>query len=490
MWERIWRSVDQVNLIRRLPFVGLVCCLITLAMGAWTCLNVYDRTLAETRQRVADLGAVLAEQASHHVRVADMLLRNVQNRARMTGIATPEQFVRDFTDDDGQDFLHVLAETLPASDGVALFGADGVMVSRSHTGPPFSIADRDYFKWLHDHRSDELLFAGPWVSRASGLMSLYAARRLESADGRFLGVAVIGLATQYFSHLYRSLAQTRGIGIGLMRADGALLVRYPPLPDGNASHRHMVKPNSAFFRWVAQGGGTSRMPEFFLDHDAIMSVHWVPDYALVVDVAADLRGVLRTWWMRSFYAIIVTPVLAIALLAVFVGLARGFRAQERHAAALTAHAEALRASEERLDRAQEIAALGSWEHDIETGGNLWSRNLFRIRGIDPSADIGEAAQPAAERTPARHRVTYSAAWPSRLSPGRTRVNATGSLVTWMPSPASVAFVKADAARSAGAGKSSRKCAPRLSLRKSAAAQMARLTSVRFSRLSRSIQVRL
>src|SRR6185437_16453723 len=114
MWERIWRSVDRVDLIRRLCLVGVFCCLLTLAMGAWTCINIYNRTLAETRQRVADLSAVLAEQASHHVRVADMLLRNVQNRTRMAGIATPEQFVRQFADDDGQDFLNVLAETLPA----------------------------------------------------------------------------------------------------------------------------------------------------------------------------------------------------------------------------------------------------------------------------------------------------------------------------------------------------------------------------------------
>jgi PAS domain S-box-containing protein len=47
-------------------------------------------------------------------------------------------------------------------------------------------------------------------------------------------------------------------------------------------------------------------------------------------------------------------------------------------------------SEARLDRAQEIARIGSWELDIMTGRYVWSREMYRIRGIaaeDFSPDI-------------------------------------------------------------------------------------------------------
>ncbi len=415
MWEGIRRSVCQVNLIRRLPLVGVVCCLITLAVGAWTCLNVYNRTQAEVRERVADFSAVLAEQASHHVRVADILLRNVQSQVRNADIRAPEQFMRHFRGAEGLNFLRAQAASLPASDGLALFGADGTMVYRRHDGAFVSVADRDYFRWLRDHRTDELLFAGPWISRATGLMSFYAVRRLESADGGFLGIAVVGLSTQYFSDCFRSLAQTRDIAVSMLRADGALLVRFPPLPEAARLPPLSVKPEFTVLDKVAQGGGTLRAAGLFVDRETIMAVHPVPDYALAIEVTADVHRVLHTWRMQSVYTFVATPTLAIALLALFMGLARSFRAQERHAAALTAHAEALRASEERLDRAQENAALGSWEHDIDTGTNIWSRNLYRISGIDPSADISEAAleQMLGPEELAVHRV-----WLAELAAGR------------------------------------------------------------------------
>jgi PAS domain S-box-containing protein len=44
---------------------------------------------------------------------------------------------------------------------------------------------------------------------------------------------------------------------------------------------------------------------------------------------------------------------------------------------------ALRDSEARLDRAQEIAGIAGWELDIASGEYLWSREMYRIRGLSP-----------------------------------------------------------------------------------------------------------
>ncbi|MGA3004845.1 MAG: ATP-binding protein [Acetobacteraceae bacterium] len=45
--------------------------------------------------------------------------------------------------------------------------------------------------------------------------------------------------------------------------------------------------------------------------------------------------------------------------------------------------EALRDSEARLERAQAIAGIGSWELDVDTGRYVWSKELYRIRGLSP-----------------------------------------------------------------------------------------------------------
>ena len=44
---------------------------------------------------------------------------------------------------------------------------------------------------------------------------------------------------------------------------------------------------------------------------------------------------------------------------------------------------ALRESEVRLDRAQAIAGIGDWELDLATGRYIWSKELYRIRGLSP-----------------------------------------------------------------------------------------------------------
>ncbi len=48
-----------------------------------------------------------------------------------------------------------------------------------------------------------------------------------------------------------------------------------------------------------------------------------------------------------------------------------------------AAAERLRQSEQLLNRAQELADLGSWEHNEVTGAISWSRNFFVLLGLDP-----------------------------------------------------------------------------------------------------------
>jgi PAS domain S-box-containing protein len=46
---------------------------------------------------------------------------------------------------------------------------------------------------------------------------------------------------------------------------------------------------------------------------------------------------------------------------------------------------ALRESEARLDRAQAIAGIGSWELDVATARYFWSKELYRIRGLSPGS---------------------------------------------------------------------------------------------------------
>lgn len=48
---------------------------------------------------------------------------------------------------------------------------------------------------------------------------------------------------------------------------------------------------------------------------------------------------------------------------------------------------ALRASESRLNEAERIAGMGSWEYDVATGIETWSENTYRVLGVDRDSPI-------------------------------------------------------------------------------------------------------
>jgi PAS domain S-box-containing protein len=46
-----------------------------------------------------------------------------------------------------------------------------------------------------------------------------------------------------------------------------------------------------------------------------------------------------------------------------------------------------RQAEERLDRAQQVAGIGSWELDLETGLQMWSKQMYRICGLPDRSSV-------------------------------------------------------------------------------------------------------
>ena len=78
---------------------------------------------------------------------------------------------------------------------------------------------------------------------------------------------------------------------------------------------------------------------------------------------------------------------------------------------------ALSGSEARLERAQEIAQIGSWEMDVATGAVVWSKEIYRMRGL-PFDYKPSVATPASHLHPAD--VQPRLDWFADLSAGRKR----------------------------------------------------------------------
>jgi PAS domain S-box-containing protein len=80
-------------------------------------------------------------------------------------------------------------------------------------------------------------------------------------------------------------------------------------------------------------------------------------------------------------------------------------------------AQALRESEQRLERAQEIAHLGSWELDLVNSVLTWSDEVYRIFGLKPQ-EFGATYEAFLEAVHPDDRAAVDAAYSSSLREGK------------------------------------------------------------------------
>jgi diguanylate cyclase (GGDEF)-like protein len=205
---------------------------------------------------------------------------------------------------DGQaltGFLRRQQERLPMADGLRIFDARGRIMFAADGELPagVSVADRDYFIALRDTPSVGLFISRPVLGKISGKWVLIFARRLESADGIFAGVAVASVALEWFERKFAGLevgAKGTVVFRGNASRDFDMLGRLPPA--GPAGYVGQTKVSSQFRAMIGANpqGGTY---EAFAGADnirRIFSYQAVGDYPLITLVGLSTEDTLAGWW--------------------------------------------------------------------------------------------------------------------------------------------------------------------------------------------------
>jgi PAS domain S-box-containing protein len=110
-------------------------------------------------------------------------------------------------------------------------------------------------------------------------------------------------------------------------------------------------------------------------------------FAVGVCLVILFLGVYRTSQRRVAEGLVREASVSRSSVASAKGDAETLRKSNAQLAQLNARLElgqvALQESEARLDRAQAIAGVGSWELDVLTGRYIWSKEMYHIRGVSP-----------------------------------------------------------------------------------------------------------
>jgi diguanylate cyclase (GGDEF)-like protein/PAS domain S-box-containing protein len=276
-----------------------------LGMVVWKASDARTAALAKSQIEVRNLAHSLSEHAAHTVQAVDVAITDIV------------AFLANHTPDRERLNRHLrqVAISLPQIDDLIVYGDVGETVYASRAEiPPQNIADREYFIYHRDYVDAGLSISGPLLSRASGHPVMALSKRLQTADGKFSGVVVAAITTDFFADFYKPLRLGEHHGIALLRTDSRIMIQWPSMQSGNDLSKTRLfqemlpKRPSGFHKAVSPIDGISKY----------FGYQRLANYPLVVTVSQPEEAILAEWRsdLRSDLIVAFVLLCSVVLLAV------------------------------------------------------------------------------------------------------------------------------------------------------------------------------
>src|SRR5271168_3072750 len=203
---------------RLLLVAALAVPLLLLTIAAWQNFRLVQ---LEARQRVTIEAGQLHEHALSAIETYALILAWIDDRIR--GLDW------DRIEHDGElhRFLANL-ETLPQIGTVLVVDPQGQMRASGRPFPAADVSNRDSFVAQRDR--DAGIFIGrEHMDQLTRCSDFDISRRRSTPDESFGGVIIISANPGYFANFFSTISRDENFSALLLRADGSVLVRYPPL---------------------------------------------------------------------------------------------------------------------------------------------------------------------------------------------------------------------------------------------------------------------
>lgn len=196
--------------------------LLATGLAALLLVQTYRSELDDARVRTADAARLLEEHISRTLRASDFIVGRVAQLGRsrpMAQLAGDERAWRE---------LLALAQGLPEPGTLWIADAEGDIGLGTVRFPATrsNVADRLYFTTHKTARRDMVI--GPLVqTKGRDKQAFHVSRRIEDAEGNFLGVAVAGFDADAFTDFYRTLPLGQRASISVIDVAGRVILRQP-----------------------------------------------------------------------------------------------------------------------------------------------------------------------------------------------------------------------------------------------------------------------
>lgn len=216
------------------------------------------------------------------------------------------------------------------------------------------LSDRDYFS-VHKSGNIETYISGVIEARAANTSFFAITRKRLTPEGKFDGVYLVSIAPEYFTRYYSEFSKNDVTVLGLTRADGVTLARYPAVQAGSRS-----PPDSPLMRAIIDSPlrGVITGKSSFDGSERIIAYRKLPDQPVYVNAGIDVATV-RADWMRDMSAHLIFGIPAtLTMLALGMMTLRHTRRESDAYAQLREETARRAATEMALRQAQKMEAVG------------------------------------------------------------------------------------------------------------------------------------
>ena len=239
----------------------LTMALIAIAVVAWQLHTSYLDREAGLRRQTQHFARAMEAHVLYAIQFADLSLIGFSNAIQVLPPDTPAATIAALLSSRSSSFTHDF--------WISFIDADGKGVAASNNLPIRGVdyRDRDYYNFHKNSATPHQLYiGGPTIGRVSKQKLFYLSRRVESHDGRFLGVIVAPLDAARFAGVFENSRITDDVSITLVHRNGRIIARAPKFEEaynldltGGVLFAHLKTSPSGTFRTPSQVDKVSRL---------------------------------------------------------------------------------------------------------------------------------------------------------------------------------------------------------------------------------------
>jgi PAS domain S-box-containing protein len=356
------RHVD-FHLVLRIA--GALTVIVMAIFQYYDILRRLDLVVEAAQQSYTSTARLLAEQTRSAVQAVDIVVKDT---------ATVMQLTRRLDNPASMRLrMRERMKLLPQVENLFLAGTDGRVIAggTDEQLPRTWVASQPFFAAHRQRASAGLFVSEPFRRDGAARQMIALSRRIDDAEGRFLGVAVAWVDLDYFRRFYEAIALGETSEITLFRRDGGLLVRYPP--SGEKPGRKFPE-QTVFLGLIAEPpNGNWLLPSPVDGRDRIYAAQAIAGYPLAVGASVTKATVLAPWHVQVMHSTIRTTLLCLSVIALVWLVLRHLRRSERAE-------ERLRVQTALLDELFESAPEAIVMLDLERRVTRVNREFTRMFG--------------------------------------------------------------------------------------------------------------